>query len=128
MYHSAGIILYTLQFAEPLYLVVLQRNMRISFPKGNIERFETPQDAAKRELYEEAGIVLPQNSKLADALITRRKNIYYPVEIKDVHNIDFTSSMVPNDEIINVYWASRQALQSHIHRPNIDVVDILRLK
>lgn len=53
---SAGFVVFRKQAGKGFYLLLECRDGRWDFPKGNIERGETPKDAALRELKEEAGI------------------------------------------------------------------------
>ncbi len=53
---SAGFVVFRKEGSERLYLLLLHRDGRWDFPKGNIEKGETPLEAAVRELEEETGI------------------------------------------------------------------------
>ena len=57
--HQAGSIVVRLDGSEPQVLLVTARRRRGSwiFPKGHIEKGETPEAAALRETREEAGVI-----------------------------------------------------------------------
>jgi 8-oxo-dGTP pyrophosphatase MutT (NUDIX family) len=58
MVHEAGAVAVRLDRGEPRYLLVTAKvdATQWIFPKGHIEPGETPVDAARRELREEAGV------------------------------------------------------------------------
>jgi bis(5'-nucleosidyl)-tetraphosphatase len=54
--YSAGIVTYIIQNGEILYLLLQYSAGHWDFPKGKIEKGETKQEAAQRELMEETGL------------------------------------------------------------------------
>lgn len=58
--HSAGFVVFRKYAGKRSYLLLLHRDGRWDFPKGNIERGETSSAAAIRELKEETGIKWPR--------------------------------------------------------------------
>ena len=54
---SAGGIVFRRDGAEPLFLLVKDRFGRWTFPKGHIDPGETSEEAARREVAEETGLV-----------------------------------------------------------------------
>jgi 8-oxo-dGTP diphosphatase len=63
---SAGGVVYRLRPTGPEFLLI-KANGRWSFPKGNIEKGETPETAALRELSEETGLP-PASLRIVRAL------------------------------------------------------------
>ncbi|MDL2257771.1 NUDIX domain-containing protein [Eubacteriales bacterium OttesenSCG-928-K08] len=55
---SCGAVLYTLNDGEIKYLLVQTTSGHISFPKGHIEPGETEEETARREIFEETGLVV----------------------------------------------------------------------
>ena len=53
---SAGAIIYTLVENEPYYLLIKDFHGNFGFPKGHLEKGETVEQAAVREIQEETGI------------------------------------------------------------------------
>jgi GrpB-like predicted nucleotidyltransferase (UPF0157 family)/8-oxo-dGTP pyrophosphatase MutT (NUDIX family) len=71
---SAGMIVYRFMNDEPEYLVLFQHRSRTwSFPKGHMNAFETEEQAARREVWEEIGLDLTP-------LPNFRTEITYPVD------------------------------------------------
>ncbi|PIR85340.1 hypothetical protein COU15_01230 [Candidatus Kaiserbacteria bacterium CG10_big_fil_rev_8_21_14_0_10_45_20] len=76
--HSAGIILFNTDNESPSVLLVLHtRGNHWGFPKGHIEKGETPEETARRELEEETGVttytLLPGVS-FTDAYTSQSRN------------------------------------------------------
>lgn len=57
---SAGVIVVSVIDDTPQILLVEHKEQTYSFPKGHIEDGETEEEAAKREVLEETGVVLPE--------------------------------------------------------------------
>ena len=55
-YYSAGIITYTIENQDPLYLLLHYSAGHWEFPKGTMEEGESKQETALRELQEETGL------------------------------------------------------------------------
>lgn len=54
---SCGAVVYRMQKGAPLFLLIKnKRSAHWGFPKGHMERGETPEETAKREVLEETGI------------------------------------------------------------------------
>ncbi len=54
--YSAGAFVYRMESEVPIFLVLRKRNGEYDLPKGHIEKGETSEIAAKREIKEETGI------------------------------------------------------------------------
>ena len=82
------------------YLLVKGITGKWSFPKGHRELNETPFECAKREIYEETGLIVDDlNNKKAIFI-----SIYY------YFNIDFETELTPNpidlNEVKDIKWFS----------------------
>lgn len=53
---SAGAVIYTLNDSDVIYLVIEDNHGNFGFPKGHLEKDETLNEAALREIKEETGI------------------------------------------------------------------------
>jgi bis(5'-nucleosidyl)-tetraphosphatase len=65
--YSAGVITYTMDNDQIVYLILRYGAGHWDFPKGHIEAGETQQDAAHRELYEETGLTAELDSTFTDS-------------------------------------------------------------
>ncbi|MFA5135661.1 MAG: NUDIX domain-containing protein [Patescibacteria group bacterium] len=54
--HSAGAIIYNVSAGTKFFLLLQYRQGHWDFPRGHIERGESPQETARREIEEETGI------------------------------------------------------------------------
>lgn len=85
---SAGGIVFNPETGK--LLVVSQRGVSWSLPKGHIEPGETSLSAAKREIGEETGIT--QLRLIAKLGSCSRPNSYYPTELKTIELFLFSTS------------------------------------
>ena len=53
---SAGAALYTVQDGETRWVLVREKSGSVGLPKGHVEKGETPEQAALREIREETGL------------------------------------------------------------------------
>ncbi|MEQ9517853.1 MAG: NUDIX hydrolase [Parvibaculum sp.] len=82
MLRQYGAIPFTFLKEEPLVLMITSRtHERWIFPKGGIEKHETPVDAAHREAFEEAGV---RGHALADYPHEVRGHKQLPDGLKDM--------------------------------------------
>lgn len=65
---SAGAITYTRQNEENLYLLIRDFHGNWGFPKGHLEEGESEEEAAVREILEEAGISIRLDSSFREEL------------------------------------------------------------
>ncbi len=56
MEHSAGAVVYRQEAGTRQYILVQEYNGDTGFPKGHVEQGETEEQAALREIWEEAGV------------------------------------------------------------------------
>ena len=65
---SAGAITYTKQDGRMLYLLIKDFHGNWGFPKGHLEKGESEEEAAMREILEEAGISIRLDSSFKEEL------------------------------------------------------------
>ena len=65
---SAGAITYTVKDEEVLYLLIRDFHGNWGFPKGHLEEGESEEEAAVREISEEAGIAIQLDSSFKEEL------------------------------------------------------------
>ena len=65
---SAGAITYTKQDGRTLYLLIKDFHGNWGFPKGHLEKGESEEEAAMREILEEAGISIRLDSSFKEEL------------------------------------------------------------
>ena len=66
--HSAGVIIYTIKNNTILYLILQYGAGHWDLPKGKIEKEETKQEAALRELMEETGLTAELNNGFEETI------------------------------------------------------------
>ena len=100
---KCGIIIYNMDTKKYL-LVYGKKSQKWGFPKGHMEKGESEEETARRELFEETGISLnqPLNSK-----IRFRNNIYFTVSL---HTTDLSTSTSIQDtnEIECIQWFTEE--------------------
>jgi len=76
--------------------------MKWTFPGGSIERRESPEDAVRREVFEETGIIVKPLKKVGSFLSTRefKRDIVYGFST-DVDNEDIKIDL---SEILEAGW------------------------
>jgi len=100
------------------YLLVQGRSSgKWSFPKGHPHTDESPLDCARRELYEETGLNVPENYSDSYQLST---GVYY---LYNTSSERLCETLDPN-EIINISWFSVSQMKKI--KVNIDVNTFLR--
>lgn len=98
---SAGAVVYLNSEDKYLYLLTQNRNgNHFSFPKGHIEKDESVIDAAKREVYEETGIMFDLVSE----------------------KMQTTTYLMPNGIYKDVYYFLGQAQNSKITKQDNEVL------
>ena len=76
-----------------------------SFPKGHIEKGETPEQAATREIKEETGIISYAKKKLEDIKYTFKWGEDNVFKIVSYYLMGYVSGEpAPNMEVANVEW------------------------
>jgi bis(5'-nucleosidyl)-tetraphosphatase len=113
---SAGVVVYYMRDAQPLYLLLQYSNgAHWDFAKGKIEAGETKQDAALRELHEEAGLhatLVPGFEYSFSYTYTRahgvqaRKTVYFFIGI-----VRSTDVVLSSEHIQYVWLPYDQALE-----------------
>jgi 8-oxo-dGTP pyrophosphatase MutT (NUDIX family) len=100
---KCGIIMYNMDTKKYL-LVYGKKSQKWGFPKGHMEKGESEEETARRELFEETGICLnqPLNSK-----IRFRNNIYFTVSVYSVDLLAPTTIQDTN-EIECIQWFAEE--------------------
>jgi len=104
--------------------VALVRNSKETlwfFPKGHVQDGETDEDAARREIAEEAGL---HDLEHIDDLGTyerpriHKNQSYIPSEVKDIHMYLFAAPMhaevSPSMEIVEAKWVPYREVVGHL--------------
>ncbi len=55
---SCGAVVYTVRNGQPLFVLVQEQSGAYSFPKGHMEGDETEAETARREVFEETGLLV----------------------------------------------------------------------
>ena len=98
-------------------LLLLKRSQACSqggkwgVPAGKIEQGETPEEGAKRELFEETGIVVPCGSKFqyVHTLYVRQPHVEFSFHVFKV-DVDSTLHVHLNDEHEGFIWATDEEI------------------
>ena len=88
---SCGAVVYTRQNGEYLFVIVQERGGGYSFPKGHTEGCETEAETARREIFEETGLMpeFVEGFRETDTYDMREKPgvrkqvVYFLAECKD---------------------------------------------
>lgn len=116
--NESGEVLLVRNFIGPMW----------SLPGGGIERSETPQAAALRELYEETGIIATEDTcRLLGILTSEKIPVNYTAHLFEiaVNKRSLPAIQHNTHEIIEVAWFSLDALPqdlSPIVRPCLDLL------
>ena len=111
---SCGVIPYRWHEDEKEYLVLLQTNHCWSFPKGHMEKGESEQQTALRELYEETGLCPIQITD--DRLVleydippyTKKQVVLFLCEVEGIVSLQ-------ESEIIDYRWLKAGELKEYLH-------------
>ena len=117
--YKAGVILLS---RDNKFLLVQNYNGKWTFPKGSIERDESVQCAAARELYEETGIVLPEQS--LKVFYRYYKHIYF---IYNSGDLEFYEPLIRNrTEITGIGWFCFDHIEEYdISKPTLKVLNLI---
>ena len=85
---SCGAVVFTKRNGDPEFLIVQEQAGAYSFPKGHMESGETEEQTARREVFEETGLVLPflegfcveDEYDLSEKPGTRKRVVYFLAE------------------------------------------------
>lgn len=97
---SAGGVITKIEDNVKYILLVEYKNNTFGFPKGHLERGETPEEAAKREIIEEVGLsnvvigkrigVISRKAKYTDTGIVEKDIIMFEVIVNDYKHNEIT--------------------------------------
>ena len=112
---SCGVIPYRWNGDKKEYLILLQTNRCWSFPKGHMEAFETEEQAALREMWEETGLtarLIPGTRMVSEYDIppfTRKQVVLFLGEV--------VGDVTPQEaEIMRYKWAAAEELVDYLHK------------
>ena len=86
------------------YLLV-KGSTKWSFPKGHIEKGESFDKCAEREIYEETGLIIKNINK--NKRVNIRDNIYYLIDFED----ECTVAPIDTTEITDIGWFTFEEIQ-----------------
>lgn len=126
---KAGVILYSTKHRA---LLLVQTYYRCwGFAKGSVERYESIEDAAIRELYEETGIQITPALLYSSRRIRHFNCNYYIVDVTRITNDpELLPNHIPNQTFDNdataTVWIEIQCLSTQISNNTIQVNAHLR--
>ena len=132
---SAGAVIYKIENGEPLFLITYSKKNFPGFPKGHIEKGETEEIAAIREIKEEVGlnVTLKPNFKTSISYTIFDTNIQKEVVLflaeigeNETINIDLNelnkyeivnfeqAKLILNDDLIQVLTKVKEYIENNI--------------
>lgn len=116
---SAGAVIYREILGEVRFLLIKnKRSANWGFPKGHVERGETNEDAAKREILEETGV----HVNLHDGFEVQSK---YTINRKIQKNVSIfvgttndTNTLIQQEEIADYIWLSYEKALARLNFEN----------
>jgi ADP-ribose pyrophosphatase YjhB (NUDIX family) len=104
---KAGVIL--VNSNDEILLVFGKNEQKWSIPKGHIEKGETTEFAAHRELFEETGVVIEDRDRYKRGVMI--SNIFYFIYHTD-RKIDVSENKVDNSEVDTVTWMDQNIVNT----------------
>ena len=105
---SAGAVIYKINKGNPLFLVTYSNNDYPGFPKGHIEKGETEEIAAIREIKEEVGlnVTLKPNFRTSISYIIfdtsiQKEVVFFLAEIEENETINIDLNEINKYEIVD---------------------------
>jgi 8-oxo-dGTP pyrophosphatase MutT (NUDIX family)/phosphohistidine phosphatase SixA len=118
---AAGCIVWRYGNREPEVLLVHRPRLQDwSFPKGKLDRGETPMAAAVREVEEETGLHVRLGPRLPDSRYTvngRTPKVVYYWSAQPPKNADITT-YAPNQEVDDVRWLKLSKARKRLTYPH----------
>lgn len=119
---SCGVMPYRMGEKGPEYLLVLQRNHCWSIPKGHMEAFETEQETALRELYEETGLTAKLREDFRDMVEYPMKNGCRKQVVLFLGEAQGKIRLEPG-ELVQYRWVPAEEAKRLLHSEYIRILD-----
>ena len=117
---SCGVIPWRLAGEVHEYLILLQTNNCWSFPKGHMEPWETEEETALRELFEETGLTatLCPNARVVSEYpinpLVRKQTVLFPGRVR--------GDVIPQkSEVLDHRWVRAEELKDYLHPDTYEV-------
>ncbi len=125
---TCGIVVYKIEKEELKFLIVKNKDSgHIGFPKGHIEYGESEEETAKREVYEETGLLVHIDNDFkstytkVDKNKIKKYNVYFMAEFKN------QEIRVLNTEISKYWLASYNQAMKILNLPQ-DIIVLMEAK
>lgn len=115
---SCGAIIYRVNKGEIEYLLVQQKSYNWGFPKGHVEKKETEEETALREIKEETGLDVKLHPRFRQTGYyytrgSRKKVVFFLARAKKQQTLK-----LGEDEILDAVWADFNTAKRLLRFPN----------